>query len=89
METSQTSSSSQDDSNEVSPTRRRTLNEIETDVLTVPEAAKYLKVSQSTMRRLVMRKEVTSVQIGRNRRVTLKALRIYLQNLERQARQNG
>ena len=69
--------------------KRRTLNQMETDVLTVQQAADYLQVSVSSMRRLLQRREVISIQIGRNRRVTQGALKQYVQNLEKQVRATG
>lgn len=56
------------------------------DVLTLAEAADYLKVSISTMQRLVKARAVTSVRIGRTRRISRKALAIFLTNLEKEAR---
>lgn len=58
----------------------------ETDVLTVPQAARYLQVSLSTMQRLIATRRVTSLKINRSRRVTKRALAQYVNNLEREAR---
>lgn len=57
------------------------------EVLTLREVADLLRVSESTVRRLVREKRLTSIQIRGTRRVTSQAVARYLTNLDRLARQ--
>jgi len=56
-------------------------------LLTIQETAKAMKVSCSTVQRLITSEELTSIQIGRSRRVTMNAIQLYIRNKERSARQ--
>lgn len=49
---------------------------------TVTEAAKALRISPRTVARLVASREISSVRIGRCRRIRPSALREYLQSIE-------
>jgi excisionase family DNA binding protein len=49
---------------------------------TVTEAARALRISPRTVARLVASREISSVRIGRCRRIRQEALREYLQAVE-------
>lgn len=51
------------------------------DVLTIEEAARYLKIGRTTMYALIRAGEVESVEIGRCRRVPLECLKDYVKRL--------
>lgn len=58
-----------------------TENGPEEDVLTIEEAARYLKIGRTTMCALLRTGEVESVTIGRLRRVPLECLKDYVARL--------
>jgi excisionase family DNA binding protein len=52
------------------------------EAVTVKEAAQRLSISQRTLARLISRREIASVRIGRCRRIRQEALREYLKAVE-------
>lgn len=57
------------------PKRERNLNELSTEarametIYTIPEVAKYLKMSKSKVYYLIQRREIPYIKIGRNVRI--------------------
>ncbi len=50
-------------------------------LLTVEEAAQVMSLGRTLMYALVMRKQITSIKVGRTRRIPLTALEQYVQRL--------
>ena len=53
-------------------------------LLTPKEVGSYLSVSESTVHRLLQTGVLTSLKIGRSRRISAQALNNYIANLEKQ-----
>lgn len=59
------------------------------DVLTIEEAAQYLRIGRTTMYALVMGGQIRSIKIGYLRRVPVECLREYVADQLRQAQAAG
>ena len=58
-------------------------------LLTLPEAAAYLRVSKRTLERLIQRRQLTTVMIGNSRRVEKAMLDDFIERNRRSARGGG
>lgn len=55
---------------------------IQSDLLKLPEAASYLRISRSSLYRLFDRGELKSIYVGARRLVSKRTLDAYIQRLE-------
>jgi excisionase family DNA binding protein len=58
----------------------------DSDILTIPEVARYLKLSKSKVYAMVQRREIPHIQIGKNVRVRIADLENWLAARSVQAR---
>lgn len=58
-------------------------------MLTVADAARALSISEPVMWRLIARKEIPSVKVGRSRRILVSALEAYAEKLATEASDDG
>ena len=54
-------------------------------VYTIPEACEMLSLSRAAIYRLIDRREIATVKVGRSRRVTLRQLDEFVRRMEGQA----
>ena len=64
----------------------QSFHQLEDPILTIPEVARYLKISKSKIYSLVSREEIPHLKIGRNVRIRRKDLQAWI---ERQTHQFG
>lgn len=57
----------------------QSFHQLEDTILTIPEVARYLKISKSKIYRLVSKNEIPHIKIGRNVRIRQTDLRIWVE----------
>ena len=57
----------------------RSFHRVEDPILTIPEVARYLKVSKSKVYDLVSKKEIPHLKIGRNVRIRQADLQVWVE----------
>jgi excisionase family DNA binding protein len=57
----------------------QSFHQLEEPILTIPEVARYLKMSKSKIYNLVSRKEIPHLKIGRNVRIRRTDLQIWME----------
>ena len=57
----------------------QSLHQLEDPILTIPEVARYLKMSKSKIYDLVSKKEIPHIKIGRNVRIRQTDLQIWME----------
>ena len=57
----------------------QSFHQLEDPILTIPEVARYLKISKSKIYSLVAREEIPHLKIGRNVRIRRKDLQAWIE----------
>jgi excisionase family DNA binding protein len=57
----------------------QSFRQLEDPILTIPEVARYLKMSKSKIYRLLSKNEIPHIKIGRNVRIRQTDLRIWVE----------
>ncbi len=57
----------------------QSFHQLEDPILTIPEVARYLKISKSKIYRLLSKNEIPHIKIGRNVRIRQTDLRIWVE----------
>jgi len=57
----------------------QSFHQLEDPILTIPEVARYLKISKSKLYSLVSREEIPHLKIGRNVRIRRKDLQAWME----------
>ena len=64
----------------------QSFHQLEDPILTIPEVARYLKISKSKIYSLVSREEIPHLKIGRNVRILRKDLQAWMEKQTSQLR---
>ncbi len=62
----------------------QSFHQLEDPILTIPEVARYLKISKSKIYNLVSKKEIPHLKIGRNVRIRQTDLQMWMEKQTKQ-----